>query len=447
VKIAIVGFARDGQAAYEYWNKDGNELTICDQNAELQLPAGTKSQLGPDYLKSLNQFDLIVRTAGLPPNLIVKANPEAPDILSKVTGNIDAFFDASPSKNIIGVTGTKGKGTTCTLIAKMLEASGKKVHLGGNIGIPALELLKNNIQPEDWVVLEQSSFQLIDQKHSPHIAVCLMIVQEHLDWHADIDEYKNAKQGLFAHQTSSDIAIYFANNEDSKRIASAGQGQKIPYFTPPGAVVENEAIKIDGQEICKTSELKLLGEHNWQNVCAAVTAAWQISQNVDAIRSVLTTFSGLEHRLEFVREVDGVNYYNDSFGTTPETAMVAIQAFNQPKVLILGGSDKGSNYDELAKTIANSTVRQIILIGNTAHPDYKTATPEIEEALRNHGITQITSLVKSGQTTMDEIVHAASSAAQPGDVVLLSAACASFDLFKDYKDRGEQFKKSVQELA
>src|SRR5690348_7820905 len=152
MKIAIVGFARDGKAAYEYWNKDGNDLTICDQNEKLELPNGAKAQLGSDYLKNLGQFDLIVRTAGLPPRLIAEANPETPDILNKITGNIDEFYNATPSKNIIGVTGTKGKGTTCTLITKMLEADGKKVHLGGNIGIPALELLKNNIQPDDWVV-------------------------------------------------------------------------------------------------------------------------------------------------------------------------------------------------------------------------------------------------------------------------------------------------------
>ena len=219
MKIAIVGFARAGQAAYEYWHRAGSEITICDQDLELELPKEAKSQLGKNYLNNLGQFDLMVRTAGLPPKLIADANPESPDILDKVTGNIDEFFEASPSKNIIGVTGSKGKGTTCTLIAKMLEAAGKKVHLGGNIGIPALELLKNNIQPNDWVVLEQSSFQLIDQKHSPHIGVCLMVEPEHLNWHAYMEEYLTAKEQMFVHQQDNDVAIYYADNDNSKRIA------------------------------------------------------------------------------------------------------------------------------------------------------------------------------------------------------------------------------------
>jgi UDP-N-acetylmuramoylalanine--D-glutamate ligase len=447
MKIAILGFARDGQAAYDYWNHSGNKLTICDQNQSLKLPDGSQGHLGAGYLKNLNQFDLIVRTAGLSPKLIAEANPESLDILRKVTGNIDEFIRVSPSKNIIGVTGTKGKGTTSTLIAKMLEAGGYRVHLGGNIGISALELLKNNILPNDWIVLEQSSFQLIDQKHSPHIGICLMVEPEHLNWHADMEEYLTAKQQMFHYQTKNDIAIYYANNVNSRRIASVSHGTIIPYFAAPGAIVEKNDIKIDGQQICKTSDLKLLGKHNWQNVCAAITAVWQINQNIQAMRSVLMSFSGLEHRLELVREVDGVNYYDDSFGTTPETAIVAIEAFDAPKIIILGGSDKGSDFRNLARTIASHNVRQIILIGNTSHQTYKTAATDILKALKNQKLTNITSLVKPGTTTMKEIISRAKAAAKPGDVVLLSTACASFDLFKDYKDRGEQFKQSVLALV
>lgn len=435
MKIAIIGFARDGQAAYEHWNHSGNELTICDQNEKLALPGDVKSQLGRDYLNHLDSFDLIVRTAGLPPRLITEANPESPDILNKVTGNIDEFFTISASKNIIGVTGTKGKGTTSTLIAKMLEAAGKKVHLGGNIGISALELLKNDIQPDDWVVLEQSSFQLIDQKHSPHIGVCLMVESEHLNWHTDIEEYLLAKEQMFAHQNTGDIAIYFADNENSKRIARAGSAKKIPYFKTPGAIVENNLIKIDNQEICKTTELKLLGKHNLQNVCAAITAVWQITQDIQAIRSVLTSFAGLEHRLEFVREINDVKYYDDSFGTTPETAIVAIEAFEEPKVVILGGSDKDSDYSKLAEVVKSNNVRHVLAIGEMG--------PVISKKLQAVGYNNIS----DGGKTMADIIANAVKVAQPGDVVLLSTACASFDLFKDYKDRGEQFKQTVLKLA
>lgn len=421
-------------AAAHYWNWPGNEITICDSRPDLDIPGTYKKQLGPDYLKNLDQFELIVRGApSIHPNDIAAANSVS--TLDKVTTVTNEFFKVCLSKNIIGVTGTKGKGTTSTLIAKMLETDEKKVHLGGNIGIPPLDMLKDGIAPEDWVVLELANFQLIDIKYSPHIGVCLMVVPEHMDWHQDMAEYIQAKQQMFAQQKPEDIAIYFANDENSTRIASIGQGKKIPYFAAPGAVVENGKIKIDSKVICETDEIKLLGEHNWQNVCAAITAFWQVSQNVSAIRSVVTTFAGLEHRLELVREHEGIKFYNDSFGTTPETAMVAIKAFQEPKVVILGGSDKGSGYGDLAKTVKENNVRKVVLIGKMA--------PKIREALDMVGYHEVV----DGGSTMSSIVEAARQQAQFGDIVLLSTACASFDMFKNYKDRGEQFKSVVQSLT
>ncbi|HMH30886.1 MAG TPA: UDP-N-acetylmuramoyl-L-alanine--D-glutamate ligase, partial [Methylomirabilota bacterium] len=265
--------------------------------------------------------------------------------------------------------------------------------------------------------------------------VCLMVAPEHLNWHLNMDEYTEAKTNLFASQIAEDIAIYFGKNELSQQIASASSGQKVPYFTLPGAVVENGAIAIEGQYICDTAELKLLGEHNWQNACAAVTTVWQITQDIEALRSVLTNFTGLEHRLELVRELDGVKYYDDSFGTTPETAIVALQALEQPKIIILGGSDKGASYDGLAQVVTQSNVQTAILVGDQAG--------RIKTALEAAGFTNFT----AGGSSMTEIVAAAQSAAQSGDVVLLSPACASFGMFKDYKDRGEQFKSAVQQLA
>ncbi len=379
----------------------------------------------------MDRFDVIVRTAGLPPWLITEQNP---GLASRITTALNEFLAVSPTKHIIGVTGTKGKGTTSTLITKMLEAAGKRVFLGGNIGRSPLEFV-DELQEDDWVVLETSSFQLIDATHSPHIAVCLMVVPEHLNWHADMAEYIAAKSQLFAHQTSDDVAIYFAENDNSKDIAKVGDGQKLPYFTPPGAYVDGDRIVIDDTEVCKLSDIKLLGEHNWQNVCAAVTAVWQAGvHDVDALRSVTTSFSGLEHRLEFVRELDRVQYYDDSFGTTPETAIVALRAFMQPKVAILGGSDKGATYDELAATVADSNVRSVILIGDQAGA--------IKQALANVGYTSIV----EGCQDMTEIIAAVRTVAKPGDIVLLSTGCASFGMFENYKDRGNQFKKAVQAL-
>jgi UDP-N-acetylmuramoylalanine--D-glutamate ligase len=261
-----------------------------------------------------------------------------------------------------------------------------------------------------------------------------MVVSEHLNWHADMADYRQAKANLFAHQTAKDIAIYFADSENSHAIASKSPGAKITYYAPPGAYVEDGQIKIDDQVVCATDEIKLLGAHNWQNACAAITAVWQVVQDVNALRSVLTTFTGLEHRLEFVREVNGVRYYNDSFGTTPETAIVAMQAFKEPKVVILGGSDKGSVYDELAVAVTENNVRAVVLIGEMG--------PKIGEELKAAGYT---TLLAGGENITD-IVRVATEAAKPGDIVLLSTGCASFGLFGDYKDRGKQFKTAVGAL-
>jgi UDP-N-acetylmuramoylalanine--D-glutamate ligase len=434
MKIAILGFAAQGQSAYEYWKTD-NEITICDADPHKVVPEGVASQLGPDYLKGLDRFDLLVRTPVLHPRDIIAAN--SPDIVRKITTVTNEFFAASPTKNIIGVTGTKGKGTTCTLIAKMLQESGKRVHLGGNIGIPPLELLKDDIQPDDYVVLELANFQLIDLKYSPPLAVCLMVVPEHQDWHEDMEEYVAAKQQLFAHQVVSDTAIYYAANPVSVDVASASVGTHIPYYEKPGAMVQNDAIVIDGQEICKVSEIQLLGTHNWQNVCAAVTAVWQITQDVAAIHSVATTFSGLGCRLEFRREVSGVRYYNDSFAATPEAAAAALEAIPGKKVMILGGKDRGLELTNLVEALQKHAddIRHLLLIGESG-PRIATNLQELPELSMN--ILQ--------NTSMGAIVAAAHDAAQPDDSVVLSPGFPSFDMFKDFVDRGRQFNEAVAKL-
>jgi len=437
MNVALLGYDTEGRESYDYFLAQGHRLTICDQNPELVVPAGAESILGDAYLDNLERFDLLVRTAGLPPHLILEKNP---DVADKITTHINEFLKVCPTKHVIGVTGTKGKGTTSTLITKMLEASGKTVRLGGNIGVPPLSFL-SDLDENSWVVLELSSFQLIDLQRSPHIAACLLVVPEHLDWHASVDEYFSAKSQLFAHQTADDLAIYFADNATSKQIANAGAGRKLPYFTPPGAYIKDGAIVISDQVICRTSELQLLGEHNWQNACAAVTVVWQASQDVNALRSILNTFSGLEHRLELVTEVDGVKYYDDSFGTTPETAIVALQALTQSKVLIAGGSDKGADYGALVDEIIANQVKHVVCIGITGN-----AIADLLEARKDE--RRVTYSVRNdGNWTMPEIVAEARQHAEAGDVVLLSTGSASFGLFKNYKDRGDQFKTAVRALS
>jgi len=318
----------------------------------------------------------------------------------------------------------------------MLEAAGHKVHLGGNIGTPPLDLLHNDIQQDDWVVLELANFQLIDLKFSPPIAVCLMVHPEHLDWHADIDEYVAAKSQLFRHQNDSGVAIYYADNKTSEQIAGTSPGKHIPYMAKPGATVENDTITIDGQAICRTDELKLLGKHNWQNVCAAVTAVWQITQDLAPLRTVLTTFPGLPFRLELRREVNQVRYYNDSFSSAPPSTLAALEAIPGHKIMIIGGHDRGLELDSLAQGLAGSDqIRKVLIIGASGQ---RMAAALKQAGFENFQLTDV--------RTMPAVITEASQLAQPGDAVVLSPGFASFDMFKNFEDRGLQFNEAVEKL-
>jgi UDP-N-acetylmuramoylalanine--D-glutamate ligase len=450
MKIAIVGWGVEGRSVFNYFGPEHQYLIVNEhprddfppvsEQVKVQFlgsekPAGITGNV-PDlsYLDGIETCDKIVYTPTSLKNL-EKKYADKVEFWQKTTTALHIFFENSPSKNLIGITGTKGKGTTSTLIYKMLKTAGKTAHLGGNIGISVLDLLPK-VKSDDWVVIELSNFQLYRFPYSPHIAVCLMVVPEHLDWHPTFEDYTQAKANIFKHQTKEDIAIYLPFNQISQRLAMQSHGHKIPYFMQPGAYVDqNRKIMIDNQEIADKSEIKLMGEHNLQNICAALTAVWQVVKDKGAVNEVLASFSGLEHRLEFVREVNGVKYFNDSFGTTPETATVAVQAFKEPKILILGGSDKGASFDELAKIVAGSNVKQAIVIGQIAD--------KISAALKKAGYDKIV----TGPKTMPEIIGKTKELAKPGDVVLLSAATASFDMFKDYKDRGTQFKTAVRALS
>jgi UDP-N-acetylmuramoylalanine--D-glutamate ligase len=435
MKIAILGYAGQGKSAYDYWNKKGNELVICDQSPEIEVPKGVTAKLGRDYLRNLGEFDLIVRTPSIHPSKIVEEN--GPEILEKVTTNTNEFFKVSPTKNIIGVTGTKGKGTTSTLITKMLEKAGFTVHLGGNIGTPPLDLLAKKIKKDDWVVLELANFQLIDLKHSPHIGVCLMVEPEHMDWHEDVDEYIAAKQQMFINQEKTDIAVYYAKNDNSLAVADASEGQLIPFMQVPGAVIEKDIIKIDEVEICPVAMLKLLGQHNWQNACAAVTAVWQITQDVKAISSALTSFSGLPFRIELRGEVKGVRYYNDSFASAPGASIAAMHAIPGKKVMIIGGFDRMLELGDFVKELkAMKDIRKVVVIGQAG----KRLIQEFESA-KFTNFADMTLL-----STMSEIVKFASAQAQKGDAVILSPGFASFDMFQNFEDRGKQFNAAVKKL-
>lgn len=433
MKVALVGYALEGHAAYQYWSTLGAEITICDQDTTKQLPDGALSQLGDNYLDNLDRFDIIWRTAGLNRDVILEKNPT---VGNKITSTINEFLRVCPTKNVIGITGTKGKGTTSTLTYKMLQADGKDVYLGGNIGISPFDFLPK-LRADSWVVLELSSYQLSDLQFSPKYAVCLVMAPDHLNWHKDMDDYILAKANLFQHQTPSDTAIYYARSDDSRRIASYGAGLKIPYFADPGAYVQADKVVIAGKEICQTSEIKLIGEHNWQNVCAATTVVWQVTQNVNAIRSTVTTFAGLPHRLEFVRKLNDIKYYNDSFASNPEATTAALNALHEPKVVIMGGFDRNLPLEEIAGTVKSheDDIRKLVLMGASA----KRLAGELDKVgYSNYGIEE--------SKNMPEIVGHAKAFAQAGDTVLLSPGFASFDMFKNFEDRGEQYKNAVEML-
>ncbi len=435
MNIAILGFGLQGKSVYEFYNSKQNSITICDTTEPINLPADVKVQIGPNYLHNLERFDLIFRSPSIHPNQILEFNDQS--IMSKITTNTNEFMRLCPTKNIIGVTGTKGKGTTSVLITKILESLDIRVHLGGNIGIPPLDLLRENIRSEDYVVLELANFQLIDFKYPVQIGVCLLVEPEHLDWHSDINEYYQSKTELFRHQNKEGIAIYYAKNETSKRIASTGPAHLIPYFEDPGALIAGNHIVIDGTPIIRLNEIKLLGEHNWQNICAAITACWQIQRDPVAIANALKNFWGLPYRLEFRREVNNLKFYNDSFSSAPTSLIAAIEAIKGNKVIIVGGKDRGLDLTNLIRAIKNhqTDIDQLILIGESSQ--------RLMSELKKNKFYKF-AVCESRQ--MSIILDFAIKHASLNDSVVLSPGFPSFDMFKNFEDRGQQFNTAVANL-
>lgn len=429
MKVAIAGFGIEGRANFKYWQSEGADITIFDENKELasEIPTGVKSELGAGVFEKMTGFDLVVRTASLNPNHIKTDG--------KIWSATNEFFEKCPAP-IIGVTGTKGKGTTCSLITAILKNAGKNVHLLGNIGTPALEQLPK-ITKDDIVVFELSSFQLWDLKKSPQTAVVLMIEPDHMDVHASMEEYVAAKSNIAKYQDEDDLIIYHPENKYSAQVAEISPAKnKKKYMKPGGAFVEANQIIIGDVVVAQTSEVGLIGEHNIENICAAITAAWNYSKEIGAVQKAIKEFKGLPHRLEFVREYSGVKYYNDSYSSAPGATIAAIKSFSQPEILLCGGFDRGLDFAELAEALARATnLKKVLLLGQTKQ--------RIAEALSKAGFNKF-ELLQNGD--FRHFVHIARDNATPGDVVILSPGCASFDMFKNFQDRGDQFKKIVEEL-
>lgn len=428
-KIAIAGYGIEGEASYNYWSKLGAYITIFDSSDEPSrpIPDGVTAVLGSDAFDGIAGFDLVVRTASLPPDAITTD--------SKIWSATNEFFAKCPAP-IIGVTGTKGKGTTCSLIAEILRNDDKIVHLVGNIGVPALEVLPK-ITHDDIVVFELSSFQLWDLQKSPQTAVVLMIEPDHMDVHSSMEEYVQAKANITKYQDTDDVVIYHPTNTYAAQIAEQAPGRKKQYMKPGGAYIIGGQIVVGDVAVAKTEEVSLVGGHNLENVCAAITATWEYSKNVSAIQYAIKDFKGLPHRLEEVRELNGVRYFNDSYSSAPGATIAAMRSFTEPEILICGGFDRGLDYTELAEAVQQqSNIKNILLIGQTKE--------KIAEAFDNAGFTRYQAL---GSVDFSEIVAQAQKNAEPGDVVILSPGCASFDMFKNFQERGEQFKAIVAELS
>lgn len=452
-KIAILGWGVDTEDIVPYLLGQSALLVVYDRKERLEAGEWLKDRrivwrLGSEKFDDLTKFDAVVRNPAVYRfrQEIIKAEKAGVEITSK----IKVFFDLCPAK-IIGVTGTKGKGTTSTLIYEMLKNDGKDAYLGGNIGLGVFDFLPK-LKRDSWVVLELSSFQLIDLHKSPHIAVVLMITNEHQDWHVSEGEYLQAKMRIVKFQSENDFAIINDDYNNSKKVGSHGEGQKY-YFSLRHKVEKGSYLKenkiitrlVKTQDFAPLQDINhigLRGQHNLENIMAASLASKLAGVNEEIICEASYTFKSLEHRLEEVGIVDGVTYYNDSFSTVPETTIAAIKSFAEPLILIAGGSEKGSDFTEMGKTIVESpNLKAIILVGLMAARIEKS----IQMAYNSESGTRRIKIVRGGKK-MSEIMTAVSKIAEKGDVVLLSPGCASFDMFKNYKDRGNQFKEAVAEL-
>lgn len=459
-RIGILGFGIEGRAVATYLDSHGiADVAVFDRNAEI-LGAPKNFYGGPGYLERIGERDVLFRSPGISPDL--------PEIQRAVTGGAALtsqikFFLQNCGAQVIGVTGTKGKGTTCSLVHKMLGASGKTSHLAGNIGAGVLPLL-DVATPDDYVVLELSSFQLQDVDVSPHVAVVLMVTSAHLDYHGTQESYVAAKENITRFQTSKDFSVTNVDFPNSVRIGSLGHAQRRYVQTVPREQAGDAApftvyrpedfLKIkDGifaeqvnggvyrvergnaLRIAGAQEFALRGFHNLQNVAAALAVSDILNLDSEKSLRVAKPFTGLPHRLELVGEVGSVRCYDDSIGTTPDSAAAAIGAFDEPVVAIMGGHDNGNVYTEMAARLAHQkNLKGVVLIGEVAE--------KIEGAMKAHGLPASV-IVKKGAASMDEAVAQALALAERGDVLVLAPGAQSFGMFKNYQDRGDQFRNAV----
>ena len=442
-RAAVIGVGVSNRPLMELLLSHGVNVTACDRKESLGeygeelRRRGCELHLGEQYLHGLNQ-DIIFRTPGMRPDL-----PEFQTAVkngSLLTSEMEVFFDVCPCRKI-AVTGSDGKTTTTTIIAGLLQSAGKRVHLGGNIGKPLLAETPSML-PEDFAVLELSSFQLMTMRKSPETAVMTNLSPNHLDFHRDYAEYIAAKEHIFIHQSAHDTAVFNADNTDTLEESCKVSGQCRMFSrkveVPNGVFLRGEEIVSRTPEgervVMRTTDIRLPGVHNIENYMAAIAAVEGLVSD-EIIREFARTFGGVEHRIELVRTRNGVRWYNDSIASSPSRTIAGLNAFPEKVILIAGGKDKGISYAALGPVI-NEHVRFLILCGKTAEV--------IRESVRNAENDWGLPVVEVAD--YPEAVAKADQEAKDGDVVILSPASTSFDRFANFMERGNTFKKLVNEL-
>lgn len=431
--VGILGFGIEGKSTLRYLVRKGiREIVVMDKNpVELpELPADVHVKIfsGEKYMDGLKNAVTVVRSAGVYP--LQKEIFHFQMNGGALTSQIEIFLKETKSRSVVGVTGTLGKGSTVSMIRHALNACGIPSEIGGNFGVPALDLLENET-PDRISILELSSFQLMTLPVSPHVAVVLRVSTEHLDWHKSVEEYRDAKANLVRWQKRGDFCVYIRDAEPSAAIARESGAQKLCYASRDAdAVFSSDSLKIDGCTL-KLADCKKIGSFQLENMAAALLAVKALGADVPTALQSLKNYESLKFRMEFKGEKKRIVFYNDSYATRPDATMAAVKSMNRPFALILGGSEKNADFSELARTLAGiQNLKRIALIGATAE--------RMQDALRQVE-TSVPMKIFSG---LDEAFADACSVGN-GGAVLLSPACASFGLFKNYKARGEAFDKLV----
>ncbi|MEG0338297.1 MAG: UDP-N-acetylmuramoyl-L-alanine--D-glutamate ligase [Oscillospiraceae bacterium] len=449
-KIAFIGAGVSHKECIEMFCENGAIVTLCDKKSDIAdfgeyantlCRLNVRLSLGEDYLNGLKEQDLIMRTPGF--EYYTKELQEAKAEGCEVTSEMQLFFELCPCK-IVAVTGSDGKTTTTTLISEILKKEGYTVHLGGNLGRALLPIIKT-INTDDIAVVELSSFQLISMHAPCNVAVVTNVTPNHLDHHKDMREYIDAKRNILLYQPKDSLAVLGYENEITREMSSDVKGE-CAYFTRK-SIVENGAYLTDKgvltivkncvqQPVVHKSEMLLRGEHNVENMLAAFAATKYLA-STDSMADVARSFSGVEHRIEPVRTLNGVKYYNDSIATSPTRVIAGLRAFNEKLIIIAGGYDKHIPFEPMAKDV-NEHVKLLILTGATAD--------KIEQAIKADDSYNKDNIEIMRAVDMQDAVNIAYKYAKSGDIVSLSPACASFDVYPNFEARGNDYKHLVNAL-